>query len=89
MSNDFTTYDAILPPEYQEYQKQYEIPLPDDYYDVWQQKLSEYEPVRDETLLIEGVMQCSVLPFGSESILENLFQVVQGPIVDFQLGSRT
>ena len=35
MSDDATTYDAILPPEYQACQKQYEIPVPDDYYDIW------------------------------------------------------
>ena len=54
--DDFTTYDANLPPEYQAYEKQYTIPVPDDYVDEWHAEFGEYDPIRDECLVSYGVM---------------------------------
>ena len=54
--SDFTTADAFLPAAYQVYVKQYTIPVPDDYANIWQPTLGDSHPVRDEILLLEGKM---------------------------------
>ena len=46
----------FLPVEYKSYLKQYVMPKPDGYIDMWHATLGECHPVRDEYLLLEGRM---------------------------------